>query len=98
MKREYDFRKAKRGAVVSVSKGKMRITIRLNDEILAWFRDQAELAGGGNYQTVLTEPPCQHIHRAQEQLEKTLRRVIREEIRRASELARPVITRSPRGQ
>ncbi len=84
MKREYDFRKAKRGAVVSVPKGKTRITIRLDDEILAWFRDQVELAGGGNYQTVINEVLRQHIQRAQEPLERTLRRVIREEIRRAS--------------
>ncbi|MGA7626449.1 MAG: hypothetical protein WCA91_23020 [Candidatus Acidiferrales bacterium] len=39
MKREYDFSKAKRGAVLTVPKGKTRITIRLDDEILAWFRD-----------------------------------------------------------
>ena len=84
MKREYDFGKAKRGAVVSVPKGKTRITIRLDDEILAWFRDQVERAGGGNYQTVINEVLRQHIHRLEEPLEKTLRRVIREEIRRAS--------------
>ena len=84
MKHEYDFRKAKRGAVVSVPKGKTRITIRLDDEILAWFRDQVERAGGGNYQTVINEVLRQHIQRVREPLEKTLRRVIREEIRRAS--------------
>jgi uncharacterized protein (DUF4415 family) len=84
MKREYDFRKAKRGAVVSVPKGKTRITIRLDDEILAWFRDQVERAGGGNYQTVINEVLRQHIQSVQEPLEKILRRVIREEIRRAS--------------
>ena len=84
MKREYDFRKAKRGAVVSVPRGKTRITIRLDDEILAWFREQVERAGGGNYQTVINEVLRQHIQRVREPLEKTLRRVIREEIRRAS--------------
>jgi uncharacterized protein (DUF4415 family) len=84
MKREYNFRKAKRGVVVSVPKGKTRITIRLDDEILTWFRDQVERAGGGNYQTVINEVLRQHIQRVQEPLEKTLRRVIREEIRRAS--------------
>jgi uncharacterized protein (DUF4415 family) len=84
MKREYNFRKAKRGAVVSVPKGKTRITIRLDDEILTWFRDQVERAGAGNYQTVINEVLRQHIQRVQEPLEKTLRRVIREEIRRAS--------------
>ena len=84
MKREYDFRKAKRGAVVSVPKGKTRITIRLDDEILAWFREQVERAGGGSYQTVINEVLRQHIQRVREPLERTLRRVIREEIRRAS--------------
>jgi len=84
MKREYDFHKAKRGAVVSVPKGKTRITIRLDDEILDWFRDQVERAGGGNYQTVINEVLRQHIQHIKEPLEKTLRRVIREELRRAS--------------
>jgi uncharacterized protein (DUF4415 family) len=84
MKREYDFRKAKRGAVISVPKGKTRITIRIDEEILGWFREQVERAGGGNYQTVINEVLRQHIQRAREPLEKTLRRVIREEIRRAS--------------
>ena len=84
MKHEYDFRKAKRGAVVSVPRGKTRITIRLDDEILAWFREQVERAGGGNYQTVINEVLRQHIQSVREPLEKTLRRVIREEIRRAS--------------
>ena len=84
MKREYDFRNAKRGPVVSVAKGKTRITIRLDEEVLAWFREQVERAGGGNYQTVINEALRQHMRRADEPLEKTLRRVIREEIRRAS--------------
>jgi uncharacterized protein (DUF4415 family) len=84
MKREYDFRNAKRGAVVPVPRGKTRITIRLDQEILAWFRDQVERGGGGNYQTLINEVLRQHMRRVQEPLVKTLRRVIREEIRRAS--------------
>jgi uncharacterized protein (DUF4415 family) len=39
MKPEYDFKKAKRGAVVPIPKGKTRITIRIDDDILAWFRE-----------------------------------------------------------
>src|SRR6266851_3394045 len=85
MKREYDFRNAKRGPVVSVRGGKTRITIRIDDQVLAWFRDQVEQAGGGNYQTLLNEVLRQHVQNAQEPLEKTLRRVIREELRRASQ-------------
>jgi uncharacterized protein (DUF4415 family) len=84
MKREYDFSKAKRGAVVAVPKGKTRITIRLDADILAWFRDQVERAGGGNYQTVINEVLRQHVQQAREPLEKIIRRVIREELGRAS--------------
>lgn len=83
MRREYDFSKAKRGAIVPVSKGKTRITIRLDDDILDWFRQQVERAGGGNYQSLINDALRQHIRRAREPLEATLRRVIREELRQA---------------
>lgn len=84
MKREYDFSKGKRGAVVAVPKGKSRITIRLDKEVLDWFRDQVERAGGGNYQSVINEVLRQHVQQAREPLEKIIRRVIREELGRAS--------------
>ncbi|MBI4164557.1 MAG: BrnA antitoxin family protein [Acidobacteria bacterium] len=81
MKRQYDFSKGKRGAVVRAPKGKTRITIRLDDDVLVWFRRQVDLAGGGNYQTLINDALQQHIARVEEPLEDTLRRVIREEIR-----------------
>jgi uncharacterized protein (DUF4415 family) len=84
MKREYDFSKANRGAVMAVPKGKTRITIRLDDDVIDWFRDQVEKAGGGNYQSLINDALRDHIGRSREPLEATLRRVIREEIRRAS--------------
>ncbi|MGH9445484.1 MAG: BrnA antitoxin family protein [Terriglobia bacterium] len=84
MKHEYDFSKAKRGPVVRVPKGKTRITIRLDDNVLAWFRKQVDGAGGGNYQTLINAALRSHIERVEEPIEKVLRRVIREEIRRAS--------------
>jgi uncharacterized protein (DUF4415 family) len=84
MRKEYDFSKAKRGPVVSVPKGKTRITIRIDDDLLDWFRRQVDKAGGGNYQTMINDALRQHVGRAQEPLEETLRRVIREEMRRAS--------------
>jgi len=83
MKREYDFSRGKRGPVLSVPKGKTRITIRLDDDILHWFREQVDRAGGGNYQSLINEALRQHIRRAQEPLEATLRRVLREELRNA---------------
>jgi len=47
----YDFSKRKRGPALSVPPGKERITIRLDTDVLNYFRDQVERAGGGNYQT-----------------------------------------------
>jgi uncharacterized protein (DUF4415 family) len=84
MKREYDFREAKRGPVVASPKRKTRITIRVDDDVLAWFRSVVERAGGGNYQTLINEALRQHIQGSNQSFEKTLRRVIREELRRAS--------------
>jgi uncharacterized protein (DUF4415 family) len=83
MKREYDFSKAKRGPVMPVPKGKTRITIRLDDDVIDWFRAQVEKADGGNYQSLINDALREHIGRSREPLEATLRRVIREEIRRA---------------
>ncbi len=84
IRREYDFSRAKRGPAVAAAKGKTRITIRLDDDILSWFREHADAAGGGNYQTSINEALREHIRRTLEPLEKTLRRVIREEMSRAS--------------
>jgi uncharacterized protein (DUF4415 family) len=82
MKREFDFSKAKRGPVVKAAPGKTRITIRLDDAILAWFREQAHVAGGANYQSLINDALSQHVAAAREPLESTLRRVIREELRK----------------
>jgi uncharacterized protein (DUF4415 family) len=51
MRKEYDFSKGKRGAVIP-SPGKTRITIMLDDDIIEHFRAQAESAGTG-YQTLI---------------------------------------------
>ncbi len=83
MRKEYDFSEAKRGPVVAVPKGKTRITIRLDDEIVQWFKAQIHAAGGGNYQTLINTALREHIDSRREPLEDTLRRVIREELRTA---------------
>ena len=80
MRKEYDFSKAKRGAVVPSPKGKVRITIRLDEEVLDWFRQEVDAAGGGNYQTLINDALREHIGRKKEPLEETLRRVLREEL------------------
>jgi uncharacterized protein (DUF4415 family) len=51
IKSEYNFSKGKGGAVVPSPKGKTRITIRIDDDILKWFCGEVEATGGGNYQT-----------------------------------------------
>ena len=84
MRKEYDFSKAKRGAVVSVPKGKTRITIRLDEDVLAWFKEQVHRAGSGNYQTLINAALREHVKRSEEPLEETLRRVLREELEHAS--------------
>ena len=77
---EYDFSKGKRGAIDPIGAGKTRITIRLDDDVLEWFRQQVHQAGGGNYQTSINEALRSHIHQQHEPLESTLRRVLREEL------------------
>ncbi len=80
MKDEYDFSKGKRGPVVATSSGKTRITIRFDDDIIAWFKNQVSMAGGGNYQTSINQALRKYIEGRNEPLEATLRRVIREEM------------------
>ena len=82
METEYDFSQGKRGAIDPTPPGKTRITIRLDDEVLDWFREQAHSAGGGNYQTMINEALHQYIQQRREPLEETLRRVVREELER----------------
>ena len=80
MKKEYNFSKGKRGAVVPAPKGKSRITIRIDDDILEWFRGEVDTAGGGNYQTLINNALREYITRQQEPIEVILRRVVREEL------------------
>jgi uncharacterized protein (DUF4415 family) len=82
MKEEYDFSKGTRGALDPLPPGKERITIRLDKDVLDWFRDQTDRAGGGNYQSMINAALRDHIQRQREPLEDTLRRVLREELRR----------------
>jgi uncharacterized protein (DUF4415 family) len=79
MKKEYDFSKGKRGAVIPTP-GKTRITIRIDDDVLEWFRQQVHKAGGGNYQTLMNEALRRFIESNEDDMEDLLRRVIREEL------------------
>lgn len=76
MKDNYDFSEGKRGAVAKTNKEK--ITIRLDPEVMDWFRSQ--VTGGGSYQALINDALKAHIKQQGEPLEDTLRRIIREEM------------------
>ncbi len=80
MKKGYNFSKGKRGAVVPAPKGKTRITIRIDDDILDWFRGEVNAAGGGSYQTLINNALRDYITNQQEPIEVILRRVVLEEL------------------
>jgi uncharacterized protein (DUF4415 family) len=82
MKAEYDFSNARRGARAPAAPGKTRITIRLDTELIEWFKSQVNEAGGGNYQSLINAALKDHVR--QHGLETTLRRLIREELRRVA--------------
>lgn len=81
MKAEYDMSKAKRGAIVP-TKGKTRITLYIDDDILNHYRDEAEKMGKG-YQTLLNEALRRAISDKRVDSITTLRRIIREELKKA---------------
>jgi uncharacterized protein (DUF4415 family) len=83
MREEYDFRKGKRGAVIP-SKGKTRITIMLDTDVIEAFRAKAEAAGSG-YQTLINAVLREALRSPRQKAEKpltvaALRRVLREEL------------------
>jgi len=80
MKEEYDFSYGKRGPIEAPTPGKTRITIRIDNEILEWFRQEVDAMGGGNYQTMINDALRDYIMQKKEPLEEIVRRVVREEL------------------
>ena len=78
-----DFSKGKRGAVVKTAPNKERITIRLDADVIEHFKRLVHEAGGGNYQTLINDVLREHIRAHDQSLEDTLRKVIREELKKA---------------
>lgn len=78
-----DFSKGKRGAVIKPDPNKVRITIRLDADIIEHFKQLVHEAGGGNYQSLINEALRQHIMAQDKTLEEVLRKVIREELEKA---------------
>lgn len=79
MKKEYDFSKGKRGAVIQ-QVGKTRITIYLDDAILKRFKAQSEKTGRG-YQTLINDALNSYLGLPETTLTaETVRKIVREEL------------------
>jgi len=78
-----DFSKGKRGSVIQPDPNKTRITIRLDTDIIDHFKRIVNDSGGGNYQTLINNVLRDHIEARDEVLEKKLRKILREELKRA---------------
>jgi len=84
MKREYDLSKGKRGAVVPLPPEKIRITIRLDRDIVNHFRELVRKAHRGNYQTLINDALREQMQRPSlaHEVGKEVRSVLREELQR----------------
>lgn len=78
-----DWSKGKRGPAIPPDPNKTRITIRLDTDIIEHFKGIVNEAGGGNYQTLINNVLRDHIDARDEALEKKLRKIVREELKRA---------------
>jgi uncharacterized protein (DUF4415 family) len=78
-----EFKFAKRGPVIPPDPKKVRITIRLDADVIEHFKRLVHEAGGGNYQTLINDALREHISNNDKALEKRLRKIIREELRKA---------------
>jgi uncharacterized protein (DUF4415 family) len=85
MKQQYDFSKGKRGRIPPVEteqRGKTRITIRIDEDLVDYFLKEAERSGGSaGYQTLINDALRQHVEGKAPKLEETLWRIVREEIK-----------------
>jgi uncharacterized protein (DUF4415 family) len=85
--RDIDFSRAKRGPVVAPEPGKTKISIRIDNAVIEYFRAQVERAGSGNYQTLMNDALLAHIHQAN--VIDAVRQVVREELRSPRPKAKP---------
>jgi uncharacterized protein (DUF4415 family) len=76
--RDIDFSQGKRGPVMAPDPGKTKISIRLDNAVLDYFRGVVETAGGGNYQSLINDALVAHIQ--QQSMLAAVRRVVREEL------------------
>jgi len=86
MKNTYDFTKGRKGRVISEpagEPGKVRITIRIDEDLLDHFGAIADRSGGKvGYQTLINSALREYVEGKTPKWEETLRRIIREEMAR----------------
>ena len=92
--RDIDFSGAKRGPAVPLEPGKTKISIRLDNAVLEYFRALVDKAGEGNYQTLINDALAAYIH--QQSMLDAVRQVVREELAPASQGRG--LTRRPTGR
>lgn len=84
MKDHYDFREGQRGRVVAeppLEPGKVKITIRLDEELVNYFGEMADASGGkAGYQTLINAALREYVEGKAPKIEDTLRRILREEL------------------
>ena len=78
MLEEYDFSKGKRGPAIP-HRGKTRITIFIDTDILEWFRDEAEREGRG-YQTAMNQALRNYIKQDRRPIQDIVKEVVRKEL------------------
>ena len=87
MKQRYDFSGGKRGRIAPKEpepRGKTRITIRLDEDLVDHFLKEADASGGAmGYQRLINDALRQHVEGKAPKFEETLRRIVREEVRAA---------------
>ena len=83
--RDIDFTNATRGPVIPSEPGKTKISIRLDNRVLDYFRNIVEKAGGGNYQTLINDALMEYIQR--QSMLDVVRQAVREELRPVVEQA-----------
>ncbi|MDO9011423.1 MAG: BrnA antitoxin family protein [Gallionella sp.] len=86
--RDIDFSLAKQGAVIQPAVGKMKISIRLDNRVIEYFRGLVDADGEGNYQTLINDALVTYIQ--QRSLLEAVRQVVREEITPTKTKARTV--------
>lgn len=78
-----EFKNAKRGPVVPPDPSKVRITIRLDPEVIDYFKSVVTEAGGGNYQTLMNNVLRDYVDGEEKGLDRKIRKIVREELKKA---------------